>query len=34
MTQGGKEMMVGRRRGMLERLDTREPLDQPYLKNS
>jgi hypothetical protein len=30
MTQGGKEMMVGRWQGMLGRLDIRDTLDQTY----
>ena len=38
MTQGGKEMMVGRWQGILGRLDIRasirEALDQTYLKDS
>jgi hypothetical protein len=30
MTQGGKELMVGRRRGMLERPEFRDALDQSH----
>ena len=31
--QDGKELMVGRRRGLLKRPDAREALDQTYLKD-
>ena len=34
MTQGGKEMMAGRWRSMLGRLDVPEALDQTYLEDS
>ena len=32
MTQGGKEMMAGRWRGMLGRLGIQDALDQTYLQ--
>jgi hypothetical protein len=34
MIQGGKEMMAGRWRGMLDRLDVRDALDQAYSRVS